>query len=66
MSGKVREKKGVGRPRSEDPYVKFDLRLRLSIHSEIDQICEKQRKKPYEFVRDAIEKEIKSFKNGQK
>jgi hypothetical protein len=57
------EKKGVGRPRSDNPKMKFDLRLKTSTIVDIELICEELNMTNSLFVQIILENEMKKYKN---
>ncbi|WP_294964529.1 hypothetical protein [Sulfurimonas sp.] len=56
------EKKGVGRPKSDNPKMKFDLRLKTSTIVDIELICEELNMTPSLFVQTILENETEKYK----
>jgi len=64
MDGNNEEKKSVGRPRSDDPKMKFDsIRLKTSTIIDIEVISEKLKIKKSLFMQTILENEMQKYKN---
>jgi len=58
----VRREKRVGRPRSDNPKIKFDLRLKTSTIVDIELVCEELKMTPSLFVQTILENEMEKYK----
>jgi|GEM_PF-2817037 len=64
MAGNNEEKKGVGRPRTNDPKIKLDsIRLKTSTIIDIEVIAEKLGVSKSLFVQTILESEMEKYKN---
>jgi hypothetical protein len=64
MDGSNREKKSVGRPKSDDPKMKLDsIRLKTSTIIDIEVISEKLGIKKSLFIQTILENEMEKYKN---
>ena len=63
MAGNNEEKKGVGRPKSDNPKMRFDLRLKTSTIIDIEVIAEKLGMTNSLFVQTILENEMEKYKN---
>jgi len=58
----IKEKRNVGRPKSNNPKIKFDLRLKTSTIVDIELICEELEMTPSLFVQTVLENELEKYK----
>lgn len=63
MDGNNEEKKGVGRPKSDNPKMRFDLRLKTSTIVDIVVIAEKFGMTNSLFIQMILENEMEKYKN---
>jgi len=57
-----KEKRNVGRPKSDNPKMKFDLRLKTSTILDIELICDELDMTPSLFVQTVLENEMEKYK----
>jgi len=62
MVGNNKEKRNVGRPKSNNPKIKFDLRLKTSTIVDIELICDELDMTPSLFVQTVLENEMEKYK----
>jgi len=62
MAGNNKEKRNVGRPKSDNPKMKFDLRLKTSTILDIELICDELDMTPSLFVQTVLENEMEKYK----
>jgi len=59
----IKEKKSVGRPKSENPKMKLDIRLKTSTIIDIEVIAEELGIPKSSFVQTILENEMEKYKN---
>ena len=63
MAGNTKEKRNVGRPKSDNPKMRFDLRLKTSTIVDIETVAEKLKISNSLFVQTILENEMEKYKN---